>query len=337
MISALTVTYGDRRKYLEIVLRYIEDCKEIDEIFVVGNGALYDLDEFIRQNGFTKSSCVVYNENKGSAFAFAEGLKHLTSKNSNAFVFILDDDNLPKGNALNSLIHSWDQFSNQFEKDQIMLASLRKDRSYLVNVASGAPERFCFPQSNAFLGFDISRVFDIISWKLFPRSKYRGEHPNKDFIKIPMAPYGGLFFHLSVLQKIGYPNEAFFVYVDDFDFTYRLTKLNGSIFLIPKAEIEDLDESWLNKTRQGFLQSRYFQQNDFRAYLSVRNFTFFVKHNLVKKVGLFNINRRIYLIYLFIISLFSKRIPQYKLIKTAVNDGMQDNLGSYKHKENASS
>jgi GT2 family glycosyltransferase len=335
MIYVLTVTYADRRSYLRSLLQYAEEEDQINKVILIGNGVNYDLNEFIQENNFKKVDCIKYEKNMGSAYAYAQGLKIIEARDAEAFVFLLDDDNLPAGNALTLLMDAWSELLLQVPADKVMLASLRKDRSYLVQVANGAPQRFFFPQPNAFLGFDLFRIFDILSWKLFFKNTYKKRSDLK-LIKIPMAPYGGLFFHIGVLKVIGYPNEDFFVYLDDFEFTYRLTKNNGSVFLIKRAEIDDLEKSWLNKTTQQFLRSRYLQQNDFRAYLSVRNFTFFASRFLVKNRFQFTVNRNIYTIYLFIISVIKGQTRRLKIFRTAIKSGIEGKMGPYSSAESNS-
>ena len=63
----------------------------------------------------------------------------------------------------------------------------------------------------------------------------------KYFTKSP--PYGGLFFHRSIIDIIGLPDTNYFLYGDDFDFSYRITKKGGKIFLVTQSVIEDLEKS----------------------------------------------------------------------------------------------
>src|SRR6185503_7372606 len=65
--------------------------------------------------------------------------------------------------------------------------------------------------------------------------------PKLDYIEIPFGPYGGLFFHKAVIATLGYPNESLFLYNDDTEYTSRLMKIGGKLFLIPSSVINDLE------------------------------------------------------------------------------------------------
>ncbi len=54
----------------------------------------------------------------------------------------------------------------------------------------------------------------------------------------------GLFFHKDLIEKIGLPDESYFLYVDDFDFTYRITKAGGEIWMVTNSHLHDLESSF---------------------------------------------------------------------------------------------
>ncbi|WP_204327509.1 hypothetical protein, partial [Stenotrophomonas maltophilia] len=65
--------------------------------------------------------------------------------------------------------------------------------------------------------------------------------------KTPIAPYGGLLIPRCLLDKIGLPLEDMFLYIDDIEFSYRITSGGGNIFIVPDSKILDIDQSWGSK------------------------------------------------------------------------------------------
>ena len=65
---------------------------------------------------------------------------------------------------------------------------------------------------------------------------------DKNWGTVPVAPYGGLFFHKKLIDIIGYPMEDLFLYQDDFEYTYRITKNGGKIYLILNSTVKDLEK-----------------------------------------------------------------------------------------------
>ncbi len=52
---------------------------------------------------------------------------------------------------------------------------------------------------------------------------------------------------IKVIQEVGFPNEAFYVYADDHEWTLRTTKSGFNIFLCSESILEDIDWTWINR------------------------------------------------------------------------------------------
>lgn len=320
MVGIVIVTYGDRKNLLKQVIQRILELENISEIAIVTNGIQYNIKEFLSAKNNPKLIFLELNKNTGSANGFKEGIKYLIKKESLQYIWLLDDDNLPVQNSLSHLIEYWEENKIIPEKDALMC--LRNDRQYLVQVAHGKPVKYYFPKENAFLGFHIFRIHEFFIKRLF--TKYKSK--NKTEVIIPCAPYGGLFFHKKLIKIVGYPDERFFVYADDYEFTYRITNAGGKIILVPDAIVDDIEKTWLNKTKHGVFYSRYLEQSDFRSYMSVRNTVYLQKKYLVKNKFLYRINFFFFTLHIFTLALFKNKLAEYRNFRLAVTDGDTENF-----------
>ena len=119
-----------------------------------------------------------------------------------------------------------------------------------------------------------------------------------------------MFFHKSLLDKIGYPNEKYFLYVDDYEFSYRITQQGMSIYLITTSSVDEVETN--NKEEE-------IKREDYsRLYYKTRNLVYF-KNKLTSNKLLFwagNIALKTY----YKLKFTGKK--KQTLIK-AVNDGMR--------------
>ena len=143
---------------------------------------------------------------------------------------------------------------------------------------------------------------------------------------MPYVPYGGLLLHRSIINDIGYPDERFFLYVDDSEYTHRITQSGATIWLIPSCKIVDVDKSQGLGYKKVFLHSQLLDQWNFRTYYHVRNRIYFYSECFTGNKLIFKINKALYLAYLRLISLASNKSAAYKKLVVAVNDGLTGNM-----------
>jgi len=145
---------------------------------------------------------------------------------------------------------------------------------------------------------------------------------------VPVAPYGGLFIHKNLLNKIGFPNEDLYLYADDHERTYRITQTGGRIYLVLDSLIDDLELSWYvsknaKKTTFSIISNSIISKsNSERVYYNVRNRVFFEVNDLVDNKIVYWIN---ILLYLLLITLSNTK--NIKTIIKAIKDGYKGKLG----------
>lgn len=328
-IYSVIVTYGNRFNLLK---RVIESAlKEgVSKIIVIDNNSIKEskdkLLEFEKELGKEKLKVVYLDDNYGSAGGYKRGLEEAYNDSECDYIWLLDDDNEPQKDSLVVLKEFWTKLKQKNKNEKISLLSYRKDRiTYKEAITSNKPD-LVLGKRNSFLAFhvvDIPRkILKII------KSKFNISKPLDDKNitsgKVSVAPYGGMFFHKNIINTILFPCEDFYLYADDHEWSYRITKNDGDIYLLINSKIEDIDTSWniSNEHKNSF--KTIATGNKFRMYYSTRNRVFFECENLVTNRIIYKLN-----IFLFkcLIKVFNKSNDNCKVFTNAVNDGLNKKLG----------
>lgn len=332
-VFAVIVTYGKR---FHFVSRAIEAALEngVENVILVDNGTGANSRARIRAlAGASGGKVLVVSlpENLGSAGGYKAGLERALDCVDCEYIWLLDDDNAPTEGALAALLANNKALNEHHAPDDLALLSLRGDREYLKMLARGVPVRRVFPSPSCFMGIHLVNL----PYKLVKhlRSK-RPETPrgSRDTpIKIPYGPYGGLFFHKSIVTKVGYPDERFFVYHDDTEYTHRLTRSGRALYLIPSSVIEELDHSWyLEATGTSIFARLLSADSDFRVYYSTRNKVYFDKYLNRSSSMSYIINKFFFLALLKYFSIKQKKQDRFALLIRAIRDGENGLLGKRK-------
>lgn len=319
-VCVVTVTYSDRWKFLEQVIARVLAFNTVVQLIIVNNASTYRIDNEITDDRITVLSNI---ENLGSAQGYQQGIKHAYHHISCDFIWLLDDDNLPEEGSLADLLAHWNAIPGG--NDAKALFCLRCDRLPHIKIAMGElPERYYLVPDN-FLGFHLFRILKNKFNKL--RDKLKQPKPYADHVQLPYVPYGGLLLHKEMIARIGYPDEQFYLYVDDSEYTYRITQQNGTIWLIPSSRITDVDQSQGIGYKQKPFRSHLLDQWSFRTYYHVRNRLYFYSRVAKKNPVLFTINKVLYLAFLKLLSVMSNKQSAYKKLLAAVDDGLNGRLG----------
>jgi GT2 family glycosyltransferase len=322
-VCVLTVTYANRGQFLSQVLKRVLTFEPIVKVVVINNASLYDVGKFAGQLGDDRVTVLSNSENVGSAGGYKQAIDYAYKNIDADFIWLLDDDNVPEENAMQTLLQMWDDIPGQDNKKALFC--LRPDRAVHMKIAKGDdPYRYYLVPDN-FMGFNIFRILHNQYYKL--RDKHSGDSAFKKHIQMPYVPYGGLLFHKTMVDVIGLPNDDFFLYVDDSEYTYRITQSKGAIWLVPSCKVIDVDQSQGIGYKHKPFHSHLLDQWSFRTYYAVRNRMYFYSRVAVQNKLIFKINKALYLAYLFIVSLLSLKTKQYKKLLSAVNDGLNGKLG----------
>lgn len=324
-VTVVTVTYGERRQFLEPMLRSAL-AQGVEKIILVNNGSPWDVAAMAAAIDNVRIEVLRLEHNVGSAGGYAMGLVRARAQGAK-LIWLLDDDNLSQENCLAILLDAYGSALTQVPRSSLAVLAFRPDHH--ADVIQGIYPHKRGPRPESFLGF---HVLDIPK-KFWRRSPLGRPRPLKDLplsINRDTAPYSGLLFDMALIDNIGLPKTDLVLYADDIELTGRLTHMGGDILLIPKAEITDMDGTWnvkRSRSKNSFMV--WLQEgDDFRAYYAIRNLSWIGSRTSKASFNLlYLINKWTYLSILYTMALANGRLPRFRLFLQAIKDGENGHLG----------
>jgi len=322
--SVVTVTYGDRLPYLQQLIERALSFDDISEVVVVSNASLAPLDQLVRRWP-DQVRVIELAENTGSANGYAVGLEAALATDAD-FVWMMDDDNMPTSAAVSILHRELARLANLLGADRVAVLGYRATQQ--ADIAQGIPTRYVRQPRSSYFGFHVAHLPYKI-WRRLPWGKRASSPPRS--ISLPFAPYGGMLAHRSLYERIGLPLKELVLYVDDTEYTRRITASGGRLFLFTDAVIEELEQSWNTKQRtRNIYETFLLGESDFRAYYTARNQAWFDKNVWAASPRLHRINRAIFLTLLRLVARLRNCRERLALIEQAINDGERGALGMSK-------
>lgn len=325
---AVTVTYGNRFHLLKQVIESALS-EGVAKVIVVDNNSVPESREQLKEyekelNG--KIKVLYLDDNYGSAGGFKRGLEEADSDENCEFIWLLDDDNEPQKGSLKVLENFWNDLNQEDKNGKVSLLSYRKDRvAYKEAIMTNNPD-LVLGRKNSFLGFHIidlpKKVLKVIKRK-FGLNTFI-ENQNIKSGKVSVAPYGGMFFHKNIIATVGYPNEEFYLYADDHEWSHRITKNGGDIYLVLDSLVDDIDTSWNVSQKKEKSFNIIANGSKFRMYYSTRNRVFFESTNLVSNEFIYKLN---ILVFRFLVRNADKLKQNYQIFNRAISDGLENRLG----------
>ncbi len=314
-ISAIIPTYADRYLYLETVVSSLLK-QHLHKIIIINNNSVPEstakLIDLQQKN--EKIEVISFDKNSGSASAFNIGIKKALDDPDCEFVWLLDDDNLPDNSALDILADMWGKLSQK--NNDIILSSWRtiKD-NYLKAVKFSNPD-ITLGEKNGFRSFHIVESF---------KQRKSACFNDLDYGEVFSVPYGGMFFHKELINKIGLFDNNYFVYLDDTEFCMKHRINGGAIYCVLSSKINDLEISCYNNGRTivNFATKEMF----FQIYYYVRNRVYFEKKYLITSWPVYFLNMFIYSVAVTGIALVNLKFKNIKTYYTALWHGLTGKMG----------
>lgn len=331
-ICIVTVTYGNRKEYLKTLIdHFVNEAKYVTDIVIINNNSTYDINQCIslEVKNLIRIHIINNSENLGSARGFHAGLNFTKTLNVD-FIWILDDDNLPQNRSAERLLTLYNLLN--YDNSPLAISALRLDRQEYFQAAESLGS--LQDSTTSFMGFSIltkAKLFTIKSTSTDINSKNPLHAFKYPLIKIERAPYGGLFFRKRLIDEIGLPCKEMFLYFDDHEYTNRIVKTGGSIYLSSLITITDLEASWDRDKEHGHYLFTP-KANEKKIYYSIRN-KLYIQFSKTKPGLFFYINMLIYILSSLSINLTKGHakpnyIKRILLIKKAISDGLNKNLNN---------
>lgn len=320
MINVVIVTYGDRWDLLKKVLGKLHKEECIEKIFIIDNDSNYDVSSKCKEYEYDRVSVVKSDFNLGSAGGFSLGIS-LALKEPENLILLLDDDNFPKGCAIEKLLVTYRQLAGRYGEENFAVTAYRDSQH------SGLKKSFnrSLRVDRDFMGFNIfnaiKRPFllgmakvDRVSEEV-PAEITRGN------------AYGGLLFSPKLIYKIGLPLEELVLYFDDIEFTSRITNKGGKIFVESRAIVEDLEYNHSSSIFKIPIIGFVFGGSDKRVYYIIRNILY-IDSNIDNKCGVFYFfNKYCFLFSVILLCALSLKRNRILAIYSAIADSKSGRMG----------
>lgn len=248
-VTAVVVTYNRKkllRECLEALLRQKTDNEYRLNVLIMDNAGTDGSKEYI-SDLLKKNHTVTYvrlNRNLGGAGGFHYGMKQAVEEGADA-VWIMDDDTIPREDALIQLIHGMKSMQGK--------AGGRRDIGYVssrVLWTDGTPCKM-----------NLQHFLDAGNRKRNCLTVENGIRP------IDQATFVSLLFPSETVIKAGLPLKEYFIWGDDKEYTLRIAKAASCYYIPDSVVIHKMGQnSGSNITYDDVLRiPRYFYayRNDF--------------------------------------------------------------------------
>ncbi|MGD8162227.1 hypothetical protein [Pantoea sp. FN0307] len=309
-VLVLTVTYNDRFNYLSKSLQELAK-QQATGVVIVYNGcpeSVIEKTQALESVYGIKIYPVILEKNEGSAGGFYRGLDYIIKNRLiEDKLLMLDDDNLIPDGLLAKL-------TEKTLSDKEIGLVLREDRKDLFFARETGNPCINISTKNAFLGRDF-----------FKKNYQDFEKTSGDII---CAPYSGLVISKNTLNPGWLPDKNYYLYVDDYDFTYRLVMENGcKINFIDGDKIVDLEKSFHLNHKKRILNNRYLNASRIQVYYSVRNQILFAKKRINRK-HIFYVNALLTIFYMNVSFLLAAKFNLCAAFNKAVIHGFNNIKGN---------
>ncbi len=184
-VVAVVVTYNRQQLLSECIAALRLQTRAVDKILVINNGSNDNTEKWLKNQ--TDIEFVTQN-NLGSGGGFNRGIKLAYEKNYD-WIWLMDDDGLPKEDALENLLE-------------------------------GADEKLCL-RNCAVINKEDKKSF---VWKTGDYLNI--DEVNEPIIKNFAHPFNGTLLHKKIIEKVGLPKKELFIWGDETEYYYRIIRKN---------------------------------------------------------------------------------------------------------------
>lgn len=190
-IGVVVVTYNRLTLLKEVIASLRNQTNKNAVIIVVNNGSTDETAEWLEQQG---DIVIINQENVGGAGGFYAGIKFAV-ENGYDYCWIMDDDVICKENALDELVSAY------YAKPNIGFVC-----SKVVGI-DGCPMNTPVVD-NRVTNNGYADYVDLI---------------DKGMIKVKNATFVSVFFSSSKVRELGLPYKEYFIWGDDYEYTFRIS------------------------------------------------------------------------------------------------------------------
>lgn len=214
-VTYVLVTYN-RLELLKQTLNAALNMEEkFNKIIIVNNNSTDGTQEYLKEIEKNNTEVKVINceENLGGSGGFSLGTKIAMEETPNNWIFLADDDAIPRKDMLKNLKEA---YKNLSDKDKIAALCTSVINSNKIDTAHRAR---------------VKKGLFFVKHREISEEEYE-----KPFY-VDNATFVGLMIKPEILKQISIPNSEFFIYYDDSDYCQKIGKL-GKILCIPTSKMD---------------------------------------------------------------------------------------------------
>jgi len=277
-IAANVVTYNRKDLLRECLNSLLAQTRKPDSIIIIDNNSTDGTKEMVEKE-FLKNPIFDYvrlNENTGSAGGQYTGIKRAYEKGFD-WVWCMDDDTIAEKNSLEELLRANRKLSKK--------------------------EKIGFLSSNVRWTDGSQAIMNLP--KLAKNWGNNNNNLESGYIKIVQGSFVSILINKNTVKSVGYPIKEFFIWLDDVEYSRRISSFGYSNYLIISSKV-------IHKTKEnmGTNIKNINDSNKIKYRYLFKNQTYLLKQSK----GDEKIKSLINLIYEGIRLLFSKKVKFFFII-----------------------
>ena len=206
-VAAIVPTFNRKALLVQCLQALLAQSQPLWRIVVMDNASTDGTEDVLREVGLLANPIIHYArlpENIGGAGGSAHGMQLALAAGAEWF-WLLDDDAMAEPDALAALLAVEPQPEHVYGSSAVF--------------KEGEHRMMCWPTVLTIYNADWPVV--IRNHALLPR-----------VAPVTMLPFIGFFISRSMVERIGYPEAAFFLYADDVDYCHRARKAGAEVCLV---------------------------------------------------------------------------------------------------------
>lgn len=249
-IAAVIVTFNRKALLIECLEANLAQTRPLDRIILVDNASTDGTHELLADRGLLDNDRIDYlrlDENLGGAGGFAHGMAR-AMEGGFAWMLLMDDDAVPDVDALEKLLDGCAGLPAEM---------LDKPCALTTSVVGKTGEIDVLHRRRVDLSTLGSTALEAEAYSL-------------PVAEIDAGSFVGFMVSRATVDKVGLPRADFFIYYDDTEYSLRIRKAGGKIYLMPQSRIvhpEDQGDSKTALRSPSYLWRNFYQlRNQIQTY-----------------------------------------------------------------------
>ena len=282
--SVVIVTYNRLQLLKECISCIEKQEKKFDEIVIVDNASTDGTRDWLMSLG-EKYNILYETINGGGAKGFKDGVEYTFQNLDTDWILLIDDDAMLSKNYLENI----DNFITTNSEYLAVSGTVRTEGKIDITHRKRVRSK---------LTFSITPV-DIKEY-------------DTEVFEYDLSSFCGLLFSAKLIEEIGLPQEEYFIWYDDSEYSLRLRT---------KTKIVNVNEAWLNhKTKK----SSQKDQLNWKGYYGIRNMGDIIQiYGKKSQYCLYRVRVRMALVRNFILYNITKKAC-YKFNYNLYRDALRD-------------